>query len=136
MTFSSALAEALAPDVLERFQRYVRVGTQSDVSAETSPSTRGQLDLALRPAVGRNDLVGGPAGAQQAGQQRLPHHPGAQDGQPAAVADRRGHRFEPAMLATSWRLTSSAIWTALSAAPLRRLSLLMNITRPLPVGAD
>ena len=45
MTFSSALAEALAPDVLERFQRYVRVGTQSDVSAETSPSTPGQLEL-------------------------------------------------------------------------------------------
>ncbi|HET9739766.1 MAG TPA: peptidase T [Solirubrobacteraceae bacterium] len=45
MTCSSALAEALAPDVLERFQRYVRVGTQSDASAEGSPSTPGQLEL-------------------------------------------------------------------------------------------
>jgi tripeptide aminopeptidase len=45
VTFTSALAEALAPDILERFQRYVRVGTQSDVSAETSPSTPGQLEL-------------------------------------------------------------------------------------------
>ena len=32
--------------------------------------------------------------------------------------------------------TSSAICTAFSAAPLRRLSLLMNSTRPLPSGAD
>ena len=45
MTFSSALAEALALDVLERFQRYVRVATQSDASAESSPSTPGQLEL-------------------------------------------------------------------------------------------
>jgi tripeptide aminopeptidase len=43
ISFTSALAETLAPDVLERFTRYVRVGTQSDVSAETSPSTPGQL---------------------------------------------------------------------------------------------
>jgi tripeptide aminopeptidase len=45
ISFTSALAETLAPDVLERFTRYVRVGTQSDVSAETSPSTPGQLEL-------------------------------------------------------------------------------------------
>ena len=46
MTYTSPLAEALAPDVLERFQRYVRVDTQSPARRATgSPSTPGQLDL-------------------------------------------------------------------------------------------
>ncbi|MEA2251846.1 MAG: tripeptide aminopeptidase [Solirubrobacteraceae bacterium] len=43
--FTSALAETLAPDVLERFLRYVRVDTQSRRDRERSPSTPGQLDL-------------------------------------------------------------------------------------------
>jgi tripeptide aminopeptidase len=43
--FSSPLAEALASDVLERFERYVRVDTQSRRDREGSPSTPGQLDL-------------------------------------------------------------------------------------------
>jgi tripeptide aminopeptidase len=44
--FTSPLAEELAPDLLERFQRYVRVDTQSrrDGNGRT-PSTPGQLDL-------------------------------------------------------------------------------------------
>jgi tripeptide aminopeptidase len=46
VTYTSPLAETLAPDVLERFQRYVRVDTQSKRDRETSPSTPGQLDLA------------------------------------------------------------------------------------------
>ncbi len=46
MTFTSPLAETLAPDVLERFQRYVRVDTQSRRDRERSPSTPGQLELA------------------------------------------------------------------------------------------
>ena len=46
MTFTSPLAETLAPDVLERFQRYVRVDTQSQRDRERSPSTPGQLELA------------------------------------------------------------------------------------------
>ena len=46
MTFTSPLAESLAPDVLERFQRYVRVDTQSQRDRNGSPSTPGQLDLA------------------------------------------------------------------------------------------
>ena len=46
MTYTSPLAESLAPDVLERFQRYVRVDTQSAREREGSPSTPGQLDLA------------------------------------------------------------------------------------------
>ena len=44
--FTSALAEALAPDLLERFLRYVRVGTQSARDRTSSPSTPGQLELA------------------------------------------------------------------------------------------
>jgi tripeptide aminopeptidase len=45
VTFTSPLAETLAPDVLERFQRYVRVDTQSAPDADGSPSTPGQLEL-------------------------------------------------------------------------------------------
>lgn len=44
--FTSSLAESLAPDVLERFLRYVRIDTQSRRDRERSPSTPGQLDLA------------------------------------------------------------------------------------------
>jgi tripeptide aminopeptidase len=44
--FTSALAEELAPDLLERFLRYVRVDTQSERDRKQSPSTPGQLDLA------------------------------------------------------------------------------------------
>jgi len=43
--YTSELAEALAPDVLERFLRYVRVDTQSARDRTGSPSTPGQLDL-------------------------------------------------------------------------------------------
>jgi tripeptide aminopeptidase len=46
VSYTSPLAAALAPDVLERFQRYVRVDTQSKRDREGSPSTPGQLDLA------------------------------------------------------------------------------------------
>ncbi len=46
MTFTSPLAEKLAPDLLERFQRYVRIDTQSARERTRSPSTPGQLDLA------------------------------------------------------------------------------------------
>jgi tripeptide aminopeptidase len=45
-TFTSPLAEELAPAVLERFLRYVRVATQSARERTGSPSTPGQLDLA------------------------------------------------------------------------------------------
>jgi tripeptide aminopeptidase len=45
ISFTSPLAEALAPDVLERFQRYVRVDTQSSPNSGTEPSTPGQLEL-------------------------------------------------------------------------------------------
>jgi tripeptide aminopeptidase len=46
MTYTSALAEQLAPDVLDRFLRYVRIDTQSARNRTQSPSTPGQLDLA------------------------------------------------------------------------------------------
>jgi tripeptide aminopeptidase len=45
-TFTSALAEELAPEVLDRFLRYVRVDTRSHRDRERSPSTPGQLELA------------------------------------------------------------------------------------------
>ncbi|HTT28983.1 MAG TPA: peptidase T [Solirubrobacteraceae bacterium] len=45
-SYTSQLAEALAPDVLNRFLRYVRIDTQSRRDRVSSPSTPGQLDLA------------------------------------------------------------------------------------------
>ena len=43
--YTSPLAEALAPGLLERFERYVRIATQSARDRTQSPSTPGQLDL-------------------------------------------------------------------------------------------
>jgi tripeptide aminopeptidase len=44
--FTSPLAEEIAPDLLDRFQRYVRVDTQSRRNGNgKTPSTPGQLDL-------------------------------------------------------------------------------------------
>ena len=43
--YTSLLAEELAPEVLERFTRYVRIDTQSRRERTSSPSTRGQLEL-------------------------------------------------------------------------------------------
>jgi tripeptide aminopeptidase len=45
-SYTSALAETLAADVLRRFERYVQIDTQSSRDRERSPSTPGQLDLA------------------------------------------------------------------------------------------
>ena len=44
--YTSELAAALAPDVLDRLLRYVRIDTQSDRAHAQSPSTPGQLELA------------------------------------------------------------------------------------------
>jgi tripeptide aminopeptidase len=44
--YTSELAAALAPDVLERFLRYVQINTQSRRERTNSPSTPGQLELA------------------------------------------------------------------------------------------
>jgi tripeptide aminopeptidase len=44
-SYTSALAESLAPDVLARFLRYVRIDTQSCRDRTSSPSTPGQLEL-------------------------------------------------------------------------------------------
>ena len=43
--YTSNLAESLAPDLLDRFQRYVRVNTQSRREGTGSPSTPGQVEL-------------------------------------------------------------------------------------------
>jgi tripeptide aminopeptidase len=45
-SFTSPLAESLAPALLERFLRYVRVDTQAARERTQSPSTPGQLELA------------------------------------------------------------------------------------------
>jgi tripeptide aminopeptidase len=45
VTWTSPLAEQLAPDLLARFQRYVQVNTQSSPETGDEPSTPGQLDL-------------------------------------------------------------------------------------------
>jgi tripeptide aminopeptidase len=45
VSYSSSLAEALAPDLLDRFQRYVRIDTQSSPDTGEEPSTPGQLEL-------------------------------------------------------------------------------------------
>ena len=45
-SYTSGLAQELAPDVLERFLRYVRIDTQSRRGRTSSPSTSGQLELA------------------------------------------------------------------------------------------
>ncbi len=44
--YTSALAEQLAPDLLARLDRYVRIATQSTRDRTQSPSTPGQLELA------------------------------------------------------------------------------------------
>jgi len=44
-SFSSPLAERLAPELLDRFLRYVRLDTQSSRDSGTHPSTPGQLEL-------------------------------------------------------------------------------------------
>jgi len=44
--FTSELAESMADEVLERFERYVRIDTQARRDRTGSPSTTGQLDLA------------------------------------------------------------------------------------------
>ncbi len=43
--YTSPLAEALAPELLDRFQRYVRINTQSRRDRDRSPSTPGQVEL-------------------------------------------------------------------------------------------
>src|SRR5947209_4549288 len=55
--FTSELAAALAGDVLDRFHRYVRIGTQARRDRERSPSTPGQLELA-RMLVGELQAAG------------------------------------------------------------------------------
>src|SRR6185369_13154745 len=56
-TFTSPLAESLAAEALERFQRYVRVDTQSRREPDGSPSTPGQLELG-RMLVGELEELG------------------------------------------------------------------------------
>jgi tripeptide aminopeptidase len=57
MPFTSPLAESLAPDLLDRFLRYVRVDTQSARDGAGTPSTPGQLELA-RMLAGELEAIG------------------------------------------------------------------------------
>jgi tripeptide aminopeptidase len=57
MAFTSELAETLAAEVLERFERYVRVDTQARRDRTGSPSTPGQLELG-RMLVGELSAIG------------------------------------------------------------------------------
>ena len=34
-------------DVIDRFMRYIKIDTESDVNSDTCPSTKKQLDLAI-----------------------------------------------------------------------------------------
>jgi tripeptide aminopeptidase len=43
--YTSSVAEKIAPDLLERFQRYVAIDTQSQRDQARQPSTPGQLEL-------------------------------------------------------------------------------------------
>jgi tripeptide aminopeptidase len=54
---TSELAAALAPDVLDRLLRYVRIDTQSDRAHAQTPSTPGQLELG-RLLVGELQAIG------------------------------------------------------------------------------
>src|SRR3954470_22723509 len=55
--FSSPLAEALAPGLLERFERYVRIESTAARSRTQSPSTPGQLEMG-RLLVGELQAMG------------------------------------------------------------------------------
>ena len=84
--FSSSLAEELAPDVLDRFLRYVRIDTQGAYRAAERPSTEKQLDLVAparrRAASHRSGRRGADRGAQ-----RL-RHASRQRGRPGRRSDR------------------------------------------------
>ncbi|MBS1678102.1 MAG: peptidase T [Actinobacteria bacterium] len=56
-TYTSGLAESLAREVLERFERYVRIDTQARRERTGSPSTPGQLELG-RLLVGELTAIG------------------------------------------------------------------------------
>jgi tripeptide aminopeptidase len=45
MSFTSPMAEAIAPDLLQRFLRYVQIDTQARYPREQCPSSPGQLEL-------------------------------------------------------------------------------------------
>src|SRR3954470_21505772 len=55
--FSSPLAEALAPGLLERFERYVRIESTAARARAQSPSTPGQLEMG-RLLVGELQALG------------------------------------------------------------------------------
>ena len=65
--YTSSLAEALAPDLERRFDRYVRIDTQSARDRTRSPSTPGQLELARVLAEELTEIGLADAGVDQHG---------------------------------------------------------------------
>jgi tripeptide aminopeptidase len=65
--YTSPLAAAIAPDLLERFLRYVRFDTQSQVDRQQSPSTPGQLELGRTLADELQELGSGDAALDEHG---------------------------------------------------------------------
>ena len=45
MTLSKVIQDFLLNDAMERFLRYVKVGTNSDLNSESCPSTKSQLEF-------------------------------------------------------------------------------------------
>src|SRR5690349_19543903 len=82
--FTSPLAERLAPDLLARFDRYVRVDTQSARDRTQSPSTPGQLELAALLARELTEIGLADAGVDANGHVPAPL-PAAPGGHPATV---------------------------------------------------
>ncbi len=77
--YSSPLAAALAPNLLERFVRYVEIDTQSSRERERSPSTPGQLELGrlLVAELGQIGLTDAALDANGYVPASLPGRPGA-----------------------------------------------------------
>jgi tripeptide aminopeptidase len=101
--YTSPIAETLAPDLLERFLRYVRIDTQSRRDRTSSPSTPGQLELGRLLVA---ELRGGGIGDAQLDENgyvlaTLPGSEGAEDLVIGLIAhvdtspDAPGHGVEP-----------------------------------------
>src|SRR5690606_8937894 len=125
------VAEALVGDDLPVRLQLVQQSTQS--GGHDAPTDQNDIDgfghpTSLAVGAGR-PFPAAPSGmtAPSSGTGRTPPAPGRAGPHPIRRQTDAGVRR---------RVSSSAICTAFSAAPLRRLSLLMNSTRPLPSGAD
>ena len=100
-SYTSTLARELAPDVLDRFLRYVRIDTQSRRDRTSSPSTSGQLELG-RVLVDELHVAGLEDAALDENGYVVATLPGRSDGPPVGLIahmdtspDAPGHAVEP-----------------------------------------